>query len=123
MDKAMREKFKDILLKLRGNLQNDIKHMDFKSPKDSSGDLSNWAVHMADQGTDSFDRDMNLELHGTEQEIMRQVDEALTKIKDATYGRCEACQKDIPLKRLKVIPYARFCISCQDKLEGEKKTP
>lgn len=120
MNKQMREKFKKLLLKEREKLGKDIKHLDFKSRKDSSGELSNYTFHMADLGTDTFDKDMNLNLDGTEQEIMRQVDEALVKIKDGTYGTCEVCEEDITLKRLKVIPYTRFCLKCQKKMEEKK---
>lgn len=121
MNKLMREKFKKLLIKEREKLEKDIKHLDFKSRKDSSGDLSTYTFHMADVGTDNFDKDMNLDLHGTEQEIMRQVDDALAKIKDGTYGQCETCGEDIPARRLSAIPYTQFCVKCQDKMEAEKK--
>ncbi len=121
MNKVMREKFKRLLLEEREKVKGDIKHLDFKSRKDSSGDLSSHTFHMADLGTDTFDKDMNLGLHGAEQEIMRQIDEALVKIKDRTYGNCEVCKKAITLKRLKVIPYAQSCLKCQKEMEVEKK--
>lgn len=120
MNKAMLERFKKLLLKEREKLHRDIKHLDFKSRQDSSGDLSSYTFHMADLGTDNFDRDMNLDLHGTEQEIMKQVEDALVKIEDGTYGKCEVCRGNITIKRLKVIPYARFCLKCQEKMEREK---
>lgn len=119
MNKVMREKFKKLLLKEREKLEGDIKHLDFKTRQDSSGDLSKHTYHLADLGTDNFDKDMNLGLQGAEQEIMRQVHDALLRIKDGTYGRCEVCQEDISIKRLKVIPYARSCLKCQKKTEAE----
>lgn len=121
MNKPMREKFKKILLSEREKLEKDIKHLEFKSRKDSSGDLSKSTFHMADLGTDNFDRDMNLGLHGTEQEIMRQVEDALARIKDGSYGSCELCHRDITMKRLKVIPYAQLCLKCQNEQETEKQ--
>jgi len=121
MKKPMREKFKKLLLKEREKLKGDIKHLDFKTRKDSAGDLSSHTFHMADLGTDAFDKDMNLDLHGAEQEIMRQVDDALAKVKDGTYGKCGVCQKEIGIKRLNVIPYAQSCLKCQKKMEAEKE--
>jgi DnaK suppressor protein len=49
------------------------------------------------------------------------VDVGLAKIRDGTFGRCEICQSNIPIKRLNVVPYARYCLKCKEKIEAEKK--
>ena len=121
MNKLMILKYKRLLLKEREKLEKDIKHLEFKTREDSSGDLSTHTYHIADVGTDNFDKDMNLGLCGTEQEILQKVDDALDKIKSGTYGRCEVCKEDIPQKRLRVLPYARYCLKCQEKVEEEKR--
>ena len=122
MNKLMILKYKRLLLKEREKLEKDIKHLGFKTREDSAGDLSTHTYHIADVGTDNFDKDMNLGLCGTEQEILQKVDDALDKIKSGTYGRCEVCKEDIPQKRLRVLPYARYCLKCQKKVEEEKRS-
>lgn len=122
MNRLLTLKFKRLLLKEREKLGKDIKHLEFKSRKDSAGDLSTHTYHLADAGTDNFDKDMNLGLCGTEQEILQEVDAALDRMKKGTYGRCEVCKGDIPQKRLRVVPYARYCLDCKQKIEEEKRT-
>lgn len=121
MNRLMKFKFKRMLLQEREKLSKDIKHLEFKSRQDSAGDLSTHTYHLADAGTDNFDKDMNLGLQGNEQEILQQVDVGLAKIRDGTFGRCEICQGNIPIKRLNVVPYARYCLKCKEKIEAEKK--
>ena len=120
MNKLMILKYKRLLLKEREKLEKDIKHLEFKTREDSSGDLSTHTYHIADVGTDNFDKDMNLGLCGTEQEILQKVDDALDKIKSGTYGRCEVCKEKILQSRLRAFPYSRYCIKCQKKVEEEK---
>lgn len=121
MNRLMVLKFKKLLLKEREKLEKDIKHLEFKTREDSSGDLSTHTYHIADVGTDNFDKDMNLGLCGTEQELLQEVDTALDRIKNGSYGRCEICKDDIPQKRLRVVPYAHFCLKCKEKIEEEKR--
>jgi hypothetical protein len=72
---------------------------------------------MADAGTDSFDRDLTLSLASFEQEALYEVDEALQRIDDGTYGVCELTGRPIPWKRLEAIPWTRFSIEAEAKLE------
>lgn len=88
-----------------------------KSSKDSSGDLSGYSLHMADQATDNYDREFALNLAGNEQEFLYKIDEALKRIEDKTYGICTECAKPISKNRLKVVPFAELCIVCQEAQE------
>lgn len=91
-----------------------------KSIKDASGDLSGYSFHMADMATDLYDREFLLELAEGERDILYNLDEAIKRIDDGSYGKCERCGGPIPKQRLKAMPQATFCIKCQ-KIEEVNK--
>jgi len=121
MDKRTREKFKRLLLREREKITGEIMHLSenalSSSQRDSSGDLSGYALHMADLGTDTFQRDLDLGLVSKEQEILYKIDEALRMIQDGTYGKCQECGQPIKESRLRAVPFAKLCIACQEKEE------
>jgi len=88
-----------------------------KSLKDASGDLSGYSFHMADMATDLYDREFSLELAEGERERLYALDEALKRIEDGSYGRCDMCGLRISKQRLKFMPQAKYCIKCQEKEE------
>ena len=88
-----------------------------KSSKDSSGDLSGYSLHMADQASDNYDREFLLELANNEQEVLYQIDEAIKRIQDKSYGICGECQKPVPKMRLKAMPFVENCVPCQEAIE------
>ena len=67
---------------------------------------------MAELGSSNFDQEFTLSLLGSEKAALDQIDEALTRITDGTFGRCEACNALIPKVRLQAIPYAALCVGC-----------
>jgi len=75
-----------------------------KSIKDASGDLSGYSFHMADMATDLYDREFLLELAEGERETLYSLDEALKRIEDGSYGKCERCGYAITKQRLKAMP-------------------
>ena len=89
--------------------------------KDASGDLSSYSYHMADQGTDTMDREMAFMLASKSGRLLYHIDEALRRIQDGTYGACHSCGKQIAAARLEAVPHARLCIDCKEK-EEEKKS-
>lgn len=123
MDKRTRAKFKKLLLQEKEKILSQIDHLAAdnlkSSQRDSSGDLSGYGLHMADVGTDNFQRELALGLVSNEQEMVYRIDEALRRIDDATYGTCESCGKLIKESRLRALPFARLCITCQEKQESE----
>lgn len=125
MKKKEREELKQLLEKERETLLSQIKHLENnslnKSPRDASGDLSAYSFHMADVGTDNFDREFALDLVDSEQKLLYEVNEALRRLEEGKFGLCEQCQKLIGRKRLQAVPYARLCIKCGEKKEEEKK--
>lgn len=84
-----------------------------KSPEESKG----YSQHQADEGTADFDRTIALQLTGKEMVILKQVDRALEKIDEDTYGICDFTNKPIPLPRLEAIPYAVMTVDAQEKFE------
>lgn len=117
------DQFKKRLLFLRGKVSGNVDSMGNEALKqsrqDSSGDLSNVPIHLADIGTDNFDRDLTIELIENAEEGLRSIDLALEKIENNTYGRCDACGKMITKARLYAIPFAKHCIGCQRDEEVE----
>lgn len=109
------EKFKERLLEMRAQLTNSLKEStkEVKSSERSAG----YSQHQADEGTDDFDRAVSLELSTKEYQLLKQIDRALEKIEDDTYGVCDVTEKPIPVKRLEAIPYATMTVEAQDKLE------
>ncbi|MCF7907580.1 MAG: TraR/DksA C4-type zinc finger protein [Candidatus Omnitrophica bacterium] len=90
-----------------------------KSQKDMSGDMSGYGLHIADAASDSYERDFNLGLVSTERRIVMEIDEALKRVADGSYGICLISGKPIKKSRLKAIPYAKHTKECQEKLEKE----
>jgi RNA polymerase-binding protein DksA len=116
--------YKEKLLNLKDDIMNQIRDISqdtlMKSQKDISGDISGYTLHMADVASDNYERDFSLGLVSKEREIILEIDEALKRIEDKSYGICQMCQKPIGKKRLGAIPYAKYCRKCKEKLEKEK---
>ncbi len=89
--------------------------------KESTGDLSSYSYHMADQGTDAMERELAFMFASKSGRLIYHVDEALRRIKDGSYGKCQSCAKQINKERLQAVPHARLCIACKSS-EEEKKT-
>jgi len=115
------EQFKKVLLEKRRLLLHDVSTMEKSalenSRQDASGDLSKMPLDMADVGTDNYEQEFTLELIGTEQATLQEIDEALDRIEKKQYGKCVACGGPIPLARLKVRPHAQYCIECKRRNE------
>ena len=88
-----------------------------KSAKDDSGDLSGYGQHMADAGTDTFDRDFALSLVSNEQEALSEIEAAIKRVHDGTYGICESTQKPIAKERLLAVPFTRYSAEAKKQVE------
>ena len=88
-----------------------------RSPIESTGDISAHSTHMADQGTDNFDRELALNLASGRQESIYDIEDAIRRIDEGTYGACESCGKGIERPRLKALPFAKKCMGCQNAAE------
>lgn len=91
------------------------------SSKDTSGDLSSYSQHIADAGTDAFDTDFALSLVSSDQQMVREVDAAIDRIFNGTYGVCEVTGKPIARERLSAVPFTRFSKEGQDEFEKTRR--
>lgn len=109
------EDFKNQLLELRQKIteaingaKNEVKELD---------ETKGYSQHQADEGTDDFGKTINLEVSNKEYLIVKQIDRALEKVEDGTYGICDITKNEIPKTRLQAIPYATMTVDAQEKLE------
>ncbi|MDD5568421.1 MAG: TraR/DksA family transcriptional regulator [Candidatus Omnitrophota bacterium] len=113
--------FKQIILKRKEEVNDEIKHISDdtlkKSQKDASGDISGYTYHMADVATDNYDREFSLGLASNDRKSLYELNDALKKVEDGTFGICEECKHLITKARLKALPHARLCVKCQEKRE------
>ncbi|MGA2150548.1 MAG: TraR/DksA family transcriptional regulator [Geobacteraceae bacterium] len=108
---------KAILLKMKEETLQEISKS-LKSGSDiTSGEPSG---DIYDQASSERDRELGLLLGDREREKLRNIDEALLKIEEGEYGICEECEEDIPLGRLKVVPFARYCVKCKSDIEKQQ---
>lgn len=125
MTKKDLDYFKKLLLGLRLRVMEDLGQIsgDYlkKNLKDVSGDLSGYSFHMADMASDATDAEFNLSLAENEQDLLKEIDEALKRIEDGTYGICEKYNEPIPKERLKAIPWAKYSVKAQEEEEKNKK--
>ena len=115
MNKRELLEYKELLLKHKQKLLEEIRHITkgaSTSHKDASGGISTYTYHMADVASDHYEREMSLNIATTEQKLLNEIDEALKRIADKSFGDCLDCEKPIPPRRLKAIPYASLCIAC-----------
>lgn len=115
------EYFKRLILKRKDELIEGLKHsLDEtlkKSPREAAGDISGYALHMADLATDTYDREFSLSLASNERQLLYEIDEALKRLEEGSFGICEECRLPISITRLKAIPYTRLCLKCQEAKE------
>ncbi len=109
------DRYRQILLDLREQLVRQMNGL----AKESAEQLPGYSMHMADSGTDNFDRDFALSLLSSDQDAIYEIDEALKRIERGSYGTCELTTKPIPKVRLDAIPWARFTVEAQAQLERE----
>jgi DnaK suppressor protein len=114
--KAELKEYKERLLGLRARLRGDVSQMADaalkKNRSEGNGDLSSMPIHMADLGSDNFEQEFTLSLMETEEGTLGDIEAALERVEDGTYGACEECGVKIPKKRLNAIPYASMCVKC-----------
>ena len=121
LTKAEINYFRDLLLKKRGEIIGDVNSIETeslrKSRLDAAGDLSSMPIHMADIGSDNFEQEFVLGLMDSERKILIEINFALKRIDEGTYGICEGTNKPITKARLEANPWARYCIEYATMLE------
>jgi RNA polymerase-binding protein DksA len=117
--------FERMLLAKRNEILGNVTSMESEALKRDRSDLSNMPIHMADIGTDNYEIENIIGLMSSERKILTEIDDALHRIEEGTYGVCEGNGEQIPKARLAAIPWARYCVACATLLEkgllGEKQ--
>lgn len=114
------EEFRQMLLGKRRDLVGDMTGIQaeaVKSRQGGSGDLSNMPTHLADIGTDNFEHEFSLGLLESERSLLKEIDEALERVANGTYGICLGTGEPISKTRLRARPWARYCIAYALMLE------
>lgn len=105
--------FRDILLTKRTELCGDVQHLTDEALNNSGGahaERSSMPIHMADLGSDNWEKEFTLGLIANEQARVREIDAALERIEKRTYGVCLATHNKIEIARLRAKPWAKYCI-------------
>jgi len=84
-----------------------------ESMNDSVGELSGYDNHPGDLGTELFEREKDISLEENQMHLLDLINQALERMEKGTYGYCDTCHKEIPIERLEVLPYAKYCIEHQ----------
>ncbi|MEI6085235.1 MAG: TraR/DksA C4-type zinc finger protein [Verrucomicrobiota bacterium] len=120
-------KYLRLLVELRDHLIDGVNFLASdnlkRTARETTGELSGYSMHMADAGTDNFDREFALSLVSNEQEALYEIEESLKRLADGTFGICEMCEKPIRKERLEAVPFAKNCVQCQSTVEKDRRRP
>jgi len=111
--------FRSLLLEKRREILGDVGSMESEAFKGGSN-LSNMPIHMADVGTDNFEQEFTLGLIESERQILREIQEALVRVDNGSFGICQGTNKVIPRVRLEAVPWAKYTIEYSRLLESGK---
>ena len=125
MNKKDLKFFRELIIKKKEELLAELGYLETSTmnatSKDQSGDLSAYSFHMADQGTDTMDREMAFSLASREGRYLHHLNEALERIEKGIYGKCRSCGLDISRARLEAVPNATQCIKCKNAEEKKQR--
>lgn len=114
--------FEDVLLEKRQQILSNVKAMEQETLKRERTDLSNMPLHMGDMGSDTFEMDNALTLVDSERRLLEEIDDALQRIANGTYGMCLGSGKPIAKKRLQAIPWTKYSIEYAAQMEKAGRT-
>ena len=117
---GMRRRLVSLQEKMTGQVANLQRNSLSRSPREQSGDLSGYSIHLADTASDAYDREFTISLASREQQILNDVNAALAKMGAGEYGTCELCAQPIDEQRMTAVPYARLCLSCKERQEQDR---
>lgn len=117
LTKARMDRYRALLIAKRAELLGDVERMEEEALRSGSGGLSHTPQHIAEQGSESYDQALSLNLAAQDRRLIREIDEALKRIEDGTYGLCELTNQPIPEDRLDELPWARYTIEAARELE------
>ena len=108
---------KDMLLKMREELVQGIARKTKATAVSGVSDIGDILDSVSEERT----RELDLILTDREKQKLKQIDDALDRIEEGSYGLCEECGIKIPRARLKVVPFAKYCVECKEVIEREEK--
>lgn len=120
MTKPEMENYQATLLALRTRMRGDATHLADEAlgvNAAKGGGASNAPVDMADVATDNFEQEFTLSLLKNQEQVLGEIGEALERIRQGTFGRCEECEKPIAKPRLLALPYTRHCVTCARRVQ------
>jgi DnaK suppressor protein len=117
MNKTILYSFREKLEEIRLTILDEVKEQ-YKSSKDN---LNEQAADIADDATQSYDQQFNVNFVEKNGDKLRLVEEAIKKIKNGNYGVCSECDGPIPEGRLELVPFTEHCVNCLETLENNKK--
>lgn len=123
LDKKQLARFEEILRRKRAELAGDVTTMETEALMSQSGSLSHLPQHMAEQGSDAYGQSLSLDLAAADRRLIKEIDDALKRIRDGSYGVCELTGKPIRAERLEELPWARYSIEAARELERRPRTP
>jgi DnaK suppressor protein len=110
--------YRQRLLALRSRLLGDMTQMEDNALNKDHSRTTSMPTNLAELGSDNSDQEITLSLLGSDQDAFDQIDMALTRIEDGSYGQCEKCGGKIPKPRLDAIPYTAQCVECASQREN-----
>jgi RNA polymerase-binding protein DksA len=115
------DRFRTLLEEERRRVKAAIDNIHAEHPgsmSDETGEDAAYDNHLADTATETYDRELDYTLEENSEHVLSEIDAALKRIADGTYGQCSNCGRQIPQERLEARPYATLCIDCQRQREG-----
>ncbi|MFN7021052.1 MAG: TraR/DksA family transcriptional regulator [Phycisphaerales bacterium] len=117
LSKKELDRYREILMQKRAELAGDISNIEDEALRQNSGSLSSLPQHMAEQGSDTFEQSISLDLAQVDRNLIREIDEALKRIDEGTYGVCPRTGQRISPERLAELPWAKYSIEAQREME------
>jgi DnaK suppressor protein len=124
MEKALLDELRQRLERDRDNLRAEIRQIEDQevhAENQYDPEFSGYGNHMAETGTEIYEQERNLTLEQTLKQQLAEVEHALAKFDEGTYGICDTCRKDIALERLQALPQAALCINCKGRQETQRR--
>jgi RNA polymerase-binding transcription factor DksA len=120
---AFLSKQRQLILEIRDQILDSLNGVakDTLRSRAEGSEASAFGMHQADAGSDAYERDFALSLFTQEQDHLYEIDEALKRIENGTYGICELSGESIPTARLEAQPFARYTVACQTEFEKQKR--
>jgi RNA polymerase-binding protein DksA len=115
------DRFRDALLEERQRVQAALDNLHEENPgsiTDETGEDAVFDNHLADTATVTYDRELDYTLEENAEHVLADIDAALQRIEDGSYGTCTNCGRQIAPERLEARPWATLCIDCQRQREG-----